>query len=208
VVDAVDLDFYFDPSCGWAWRTSIWIRRVAKERPINVNWKLFSLAYVNAPDDYKDDPSVNHVNGMVIERVIAMARRKAGNDVVDRLYIAYGNARHGREENYMDPTIQARCLDEAGLPRSIYDEALADDSTLDEVKSETQLAMDTVGAFGVPTLALVGSSLGVFGPVIQPAPAGQEALSLWDTTLATLKQTYFYEMKRTRVRYGQPAFAD
>src|SRR5262245_9622154 len=204
----VDIDFYLDPSCGWAWRTSIWMRRVAKQQPINVSWKLFSLAYVNAPEDYRNDPSVNHVNGMIIERVMAMAQRKGGNDALDRLYVAYGNARHGRKDDYMDPTIQARCLEEAGLPRSLYDEALADESTLEEVRNQTQQAMDSVGAFGVPTLALVGSNIGVFGPVIDPVPDGAQAQALWDNVYASLQQPFLYEMKRTRIRYAEPQFAD
>ena len=38
------VDFYFDPSCPWAWRTALWIQEVEKVRPIEVTWKFFSLA--------------------------------------------------------------------------------------------------------------------------------------------------------------------
>ena len=42
------VDFYFDPVCPWAWRTSLWIREVAKVRPINIHWKFLSLEYINS----------------------------------------------------------------------------------------------------------------------------------------------------------------
>ena len=40
------IDFYFDPSCPWAWRTTLWIREVEKVRPIEVTWKFLSLAKI------------------------------------------------------------------------------------------------------------------------------------------------------------------
>ena len=41
------LTFYFDPLCPWAWLTSLWIREVRRLRPLEVEWKFFSLAGVN-----------------------------------------------------------------------------------------------------------------------------------------------------------------
>src|SRR5438128_12414455 len=96
--DTIDLDFYFEPVCGWAWRTSVWIRRVAKERPIHVNWKLLCLGLINSPDDYRKDPNIGHVHGFDMNRVLIMARRVGGNEAVDRLYIEYGNRIFGTHE--------------------------------------------------------------------------------------------------------------
>jgi len=208
VADAIDLDFYFDPACGWAWRTSIWIRRIAAERSINVTWKLFSLTLNNAPDDMKNDPSLDTADGVAMERTIALARRIGGNAAVDKLYVAYGNARHGSKENYAEPAVQKRCLEAAGLPSTLFDEAMADPSTAQEVRTETREAIDKLAAFGVPTLVLAGSDIGVFGPVIDPVPSGQEALSLWDSVYTSLKQPFLYEMKRTRQHRPGVQFAD
>ena len=47
---ATQLDFYFDVLCPFTWRTSLWIRHVARERPLTVAWRHFSLAIGNRAD--------------------------------------------------------------------------------------------------------------------------------------------------------------
>jgi hypothetical protein len=94
MADDSNVDFYFDPTCGWAWRTSIWMRRVAAARGLTITWKLFSLAVVNQPDDYSKD-SPGHVLGVPMERTLVLAERTCGNDAVDKLYVAIGNVYHG-----------------------------------------------------------------------------------------------------------------
>jgi hypothetical protein len=37
-----------------------------------------------------------------------------------------------------------------------------------------------------------------FGPVVTPAPKGEQAARLWDGTLAVASTPGFYEIKRTR----------
>ena len=44
--------FWFDPSCPWAWMTSRWILNVAEQRPINVEWNIFSLGVLNEGREY------------------------------------------------------------------------------------------------------------------------------------------------------------
>jgi mycothiol-dependent nitroreductase-like protein len=221
----VEVDFYFDPVCGWAWRTSIWMRRVARMRPIKVNWKLFSLAVANSPEDWTKDPSEGHLHGAGLNRTLVLARRKGGNEAIDRLYVAYGNAIFGTRElltwgqrpnktlraEVTDPAyreLQARCLELAGLPTTLYEEALADPSTLEEWMAEHHAAVAQVDAFGTPTIALAGSNIGIFGPVVDPVPDGEDALALWDGVHMTLKAPYLFEIKRNRSRRTNVQFAD
>ena len=41
------VDFYFDSMCPWAYQTSLWIKDVAAQTGLTVNWKFFSLEEIN-----------------------------------------------------------------------------------------------------------------------------------------------------------------
>ena len=71
-----DVDFYFDVSCPWAWRTALWIREVAKVRPIQVTWKFLSLAKINEAGDYSRD---SHAASHATFPLLARARAQGGN---------------------------------------------------------------------------------------------------------------------------------
>jgi hypothetical protein len=221
----IEVDFYFEPVCGWAWRTSIWMRRVAKARSIKVNWKLLALAVINSPDDWTKDPNEGHLHGAGLNRTLILARRIGGNEAMDRLFVSYGDAIFGTHElltwgnrlnkglraEVTDPAycaLQARLLEEAGLPKTLYEEAMADQSTHEEWMAEHFAAVERLDAFGTPTLALAGSNIGIFGPVVDPVPDGEEALALWDSVYVALKAPYLYEMKRNRPRRSNVQFAD
>jgi len=225
VTAGIEVDFYFEPVCGWAWRTSIWMRRVAKQRQIAVNWKLLSLAAINSPEDWTKDPNTGHIDAAGLNRTLLLARRTHGNDAMDRLFVAYGNAIFGTHElltwgqrqnsslraDVQDPAyraLQARCLETARLPTSLYEEAQADESTHAEWMAESAEAVERLGAFGTPTIALAGSTIGIFGPVVDPPPDGDDALALWDSVHVALRAPYLYEIKRNRPRRSNIQFAD
>src|SRR6266702_8469835 len=42
-----DVQFWFDLLCPWAWITSRWMLEVQKVRPVAVDWRIMSLAYLN-----------------------------------------------------------------------------------------------------------------------------------------------------------------
>src|SRR4051812_12871113 len=225
-METVELDFYYEPVCGWAWRTSVWIRRVAKERPLKINWKLLALGVINSPEDYRKDPNIGHVHAAGLNRTLLLARRQGGNEAMDRLYIAYGNAIFGTHELLTwgdrlrdftleaDPSdtryraIQARCLESAGLPTTLYEDALNDESTEQEWLAEHNEAVERLGAFGTPTLALAGSKIGVFGPVIDPVPEGADVMKLWEATYLSLTSPWMFEMKRNHGARTDVQFAD
>jgi len=189
VLDSCELDFYFDPACRWAWWASVWIRRVARERPIKISWKLFSLAVQDNPKDYRQPPArPHHIKDFDLQRVLVLARRTGGNEAVDRLFIALGNVLHGSKEDIWDVALQHRCLEAAGLPWTFFDEALVDPSTEADVLAETRAALE-LGVLGTPSLALSGADSCMFGPIIGHVPTGEEALRLWDHTHFALKHS-------------------
>lgn len=188
--------FHFDPLCPWAWQSSKWIREVEKVRPIEVEWRLFSLKLINAGTE--DPLSDRHSKGTPALRTLAMARRKAGNEGVGRVYECIGAQIHERNDE-PSAEVLARALEAADLTPSMVEEALADDTTMDDVRREHDAVVAAVGAFGVPTIVLE-SGKGIFGPVIAHAPADEAAGELWDHVRYFIELDGFFELKRNRDR--------
>jgi hypothetical protein len=81
------------------------------------------------------------------------------------------------------------------------DEEIADlaqtDAFDDDLRRSHHEGMDPVGdEVGTPVLRINGMSL--FGPVISPAPKGEEAGSLFDGVEKVTAYPGFFELKRTR----------
>lgn len=184
------LDFYFDPLCPWAWMTSLWIREVRKQIPLDVHWKFFSLAGVNERPDVWHGPL----------RIAALARRESGNDGTDRAYLALGRLFHEHEKSFEEIEDLAEgaetFLTQAGLDASLARRALDDPTTLDDVLTEHRDAVERMKAFGVPWIVIDGDEMGFFGPVIGELPEGQQAVELWEHFCWLSRQPYVYELKR------------
>ena len=93
--DSTRVDFYFDPLCPWCWRTALWLRDVARRKPIDITWKLFSLMVVNHPDDFNTDEQ--YQKWFVLGRVLVAARKHGGNEAIDPTYTSL--APFGQIEN-------------------------------------------------------------------------------------------------------------
>jgi len=188
------VQFYFDPICPWAWRTSLWVREAAKVRPIDVQWKFLSLDLANRAAG--NEPKPGHLQSWKPLRLMALARRQGGQAAVDRLYLAIGRARHERHAALDDEAMLAAALGEAGLDRGLLAAALADPTTEQEVRDE-YAAIAADGGFGVPTLVVDGAKP-LFGPVIDDVPLGEAAGALWDRVDWLMEQPSFLELKRAR----------
>ena len=84
----------------------------------------------------------------------------------------------------------------AGLPVSLAD---AMDSTAfdDDLRKSHHAGMDQVGEdVGTPVISVDGVAF--FGPVVTPAPKGEDAGRLWDGVLLVAGTRGFYELKRSR----------
>ena len=194
----VTIDFHFDPQCPLAWRTALWIREARSVRPVDVRWRLFSLEIVNRKEGVEPD----YVNGRgwTALRTLAYARRQRGNEGIEKLYIALGDAAHGRKESMNERSVVAACAQQAGFGAELVDAALADEKTIQEVIADHEEAVKRYHGFGVPTIALEGSSVGYYGPIIHTVPHGDQAGELWDYTFWALQQPNLFELKRDRAQ--------
>ena len=203
--DREDMQFYFDPLCPWAWITSRWMLEVEKVRPVRVDWRIMSLAYLNLVQHEGTGLSEEYLERMGRAwgpvRVCAAAAADAGPGVLGPLYTAIGTRFHnqGRRD---DPAVLPEALQEAGLPEWLVD--AAETTEFDEaIKKSHHEAFDEVGLdVGTPVVRIRGKAL--FGPVITPAPKGEAAGRLWDGLLLVTEADGFFELKRTRDR--KPSF--
>ncbi|GGO80953.1 mycothiol-dependent nitroreductase Rv2466c family protein [Wenjunlia tyrosinilytica] len=196
-------DFWFDPLCPWAWMTSRWMLEVEKVRPVSVRWHVMSLAVLNEnkldqlPERYQE---MMRTTAWGPVRVVTAAERKFGNEVVGKLYTALGTRFHNQQQPQTRETILA-ALEETGLPAELADAADTDEYDTELRRSHAE-GIDLVGQeVGTPVIAVDGANgerVAFFGPVVTPAPKGDEAAKLWDGTLLVASIPGFYEIKRTR----------
>lgn len=187
------IEFFFDPMCPWAYQTSVWIRRVREARQFDITWRFFSLEEINRPDG-KRHPWERRIGyGWTPLRVAAWLRR-FDNEMCGNWYEACGKALHVDGRRFYDEAIARELLASIGAPDDAWDQALADPTTHDDVRSDHVEAVDRYGGFGVPIIVFP-TGRAVFGPVVVPAPEGDDALALWDLTEAYSRINGLYEIK-------------
>jgi hypothetical protein len=178
---------------------------VEKVRPVHVDWRVMSLAYLNLIQHEGKNLSEDYLERMAKAwgpvRVCAAAAADAGPSVLGPLYTAIGTRLHnqGRRD---DPTVLPEALAEVGLPEWLIDAAETDEFD-DAIKKSHHEAFDEVGTdVGTPVIRVRGRA--IFGPVVTPAPKGEAAGDLWDGVALLAKTDGFFELKRTRDR--KPTF--
>ncbi|AQS65652.1 hypothetical protein [Streptomyces pactum] len=196
------VDFWFDPTCPWAWLTSRWVLEVARQRPLELRWHLMSLTVLNEgradlPERWHRDLAVR----LEPVRVCAAAERRYGPGALGPLYTELGTRFH-LEGAPRERATYAAALAGAGLDPGLAGTAVCG-AYDDAVRASHHDAVGRVGTdVGTPVVAVGGVAF--FGPVVSPAPRGEAATRLWDGVLAVAATDGFFELKRTRT--GKPVF--
>jgi 2-hydroxychromene-2-carboxylate isomerase len=189
------VDFWFDPSCPWAWMTSRWVGEVEKHRDLDVTWRVMSLAVLNEKSELNEEYTAIMARALRYTRVVTAAAETAGQAVVKPLYDALGTRIHLQKASDADAVI-AESLAEVGLPAEL--ERFADTDDYDApMRASHDDGIGRVGQdVGTPVIAVEGVAF--FGPVISPAPKGEDAVTLWDGVVAVASYPGFFELKRSR----------
>ncbi|GAA5021420.1 DsbA family oxidoreductase [Streptomyces siamensis] len=198
------VDFWFDPVCPWTWLTSRWMLEVAETRPVQVSWHVMSLSVLNENrlDELPERIRVLMGEAWSPVRVLTAAALKHGPEVLEPLYTALGTRYHLQEQPKDRATLEA-ALREVGLPVDLADAGDTDQYD-EELRASHHRGITLVGQdVGSPIIAVPGQDAGgdpvaFFGPVVNPAPKGEDAARLWDGVLAVASTPSFYEIKRTR----------
>ena len=193
--DRTVLDLWFDPMCPWAWMTSRWALEVEKVRPVTVQFHVMSLSVLNEGRDLSPRYQAIMDAGWGGPRVCLAVEEAHGQQALRDFYTAVGTRIHpGGEPN--DVATYEAALADIDLPVELAQAALTDAND-EAVRAAHHEGMDPVGQdVGTPVIRVNGMSL--FGPVISPAPKGEEAGNLWDGFVKVLAYPGFFELKRTR----------
>lgn len=196
----IRVDFWFDPVCPWAWMTSRWMLEVASLREVDLHWHIMSLAVLNEGRELSPGYRASMDSAWGPARVANAVQARHGEAMLGEFYTAIGRRIHLQGESREAATIGA--LSDLGLSSDLATYADSDD--LDEsLRASHAEGIALVGEdVGTPIVAIEGR--GYFGPVVTPAPKGDQALALFDGLVLITQVDGFYELKKTRT--ARPSF--
>jgi 2-hydroxychromene-2-carboxylate isomerase len=190
-----EVEIWVDPLCPWAWVTSRWLLHAAEVRDLDVHVRVMSLAVLNENKEL----SAEYVDFMKKSwgpvRVLIAAEQRHGAKVVEQLYSAMGNHHHVQGNQDLTAVISSALAD-VGLAQDLALAADSDDYD-QALRASHREGMELVGdEVGTPIVRV--GDVAFFGPVVTPAPRGEEAGKLFDGVLAVASTPGFFELKRTR----------
>lgn len=189
------VDFWFDPTCPWAWMTSRWMLEVEKVRDVKTVFHVMSLSVLNDGRDLPEDYLAHMKDAWLPARAALLVEQRHGSEKLRDFYTEIGTRFHLRQEPKTPDVVRA-ALAAVGADEDIADLAQTD-AFDDDLRRSHHEGMDPVGdEVGTPVIHLNGK--GLFGPVISPAPKGDQAGRLFDGFALVTEYEGFFELKRTR----------
>jgi hypothetical protein len=188
-------EFWFDPMCPWAFITSRWILEVAKVREIEITWNIFSLPHLNKDREMPEKYKAIFANSWSCARVIKSVEKDFGKEKTLPLYTAISTRIHVLKEA-VSKDLLSDSLKEVGLDSRYLAEMENSDWDKQIIESHERGIKLVGDDVGTPIIAING--IGFFGPVISPAPKGEEAGKLWDGVVLSASYPGFFEIKRSR----------
>lgn len=192
------VQLFIDPVCPFAWITSRWLLSACEVRPgTSARFSLMSLAALNEGRDLDPGYAEALVQAWKPARLALTIQERESQEAFAAFYTAWGTRFHVEDRRDDAHAVAVEALAEAGLDASLI--RAWDDAALDPaIRAEQALVEDMVGSeVGTPVISF-GEGVAYFGPVITPAPRGEDAGRLLDGLEALASVDGFFELKRAR----------
>ena len=192
------VDLWVCPICPWAWITSRWLKEVQNVRDVEVRLHVMSLAVLNEGRELPEQYVELMQKAWGPARVMLAIEQRYGTEGLEAFYDNWGQRFHIKNErDDFDATI-ATVLADCGFDPALA--VVAHDTGIDEaLRVSHHAGMDAVG-FDVGTPVIHVGDVAFFGPVVTPAPKGEDAGRLYDGVVAVASIPGFYELKRSRTQ--------
>lgn len=189
------VQFFFDPACPWTWLTSRWLVDAAARRGVDVSWQSLSLVVVNGGELPEEHVAPARA-ASAAHRLFAALDDAGRNDLVGAVYTEVGRRVHdGGEE--LTPEVVRQAATSAGAAGWLA--SLDDDRWDADVERSTRQALELAGPdVGSPVLAHGSPPVGMFGPIVNPGPRGEDGARLLDLVLELSTVDGLLELKRGR----------
>jgi len=178
----MEFELYYDYLCPFVYRASLLLANVAAERPIDIQWRYFSLAQVNSKEEgwtAWDAPAAEKVKGRLAFKAAEAARRQ---DRFDPFHANLLAARHRDRLDVDDAKVVEQVAEESGLELERFRRDLADPTILEALARDHKYAVGTHGVFGTPTFVFPNGASAYIR--LAEAPTGAGAVQLFDSLLA------------------------
>ncbi|MGP9694849.1 mycothiol-dependent nitroreductase Rv2466c family protein [Brachybacterium sp. AOP25-B2-12] len=195
-MSARPVTLYIDPICPFAWMTSRWLLHAAEVREIAPTFSVMSLAVLNEDKDLDAGYRRAMDDAWGPARVALAIERTRGQEDFAAFYTAFGEDYHVGGSGDRRASVRT-ALAAAGLPAELNDAYDVTDRDQDLRDSQAKV-IDLVGDdVGTPVISF-GEGVAYFGPVLSPAPRGEDAGKLFDAVSAASEVPGFFELKRSR----------
>ena len=205
------VEVYIDPSCPWAYITSLWLREVAPQRDLDLQWRSFCLEIRDdygvaptMPEERREAAIAAHALSHRMLRIMEAARSQVGDDAVDALLLAWGPRFFPRGSVRHD-SLRVACLDACGLDAALI-EAVGEEKWDTPIVEAMAIAYEYGGhKTQTPTIVVRDDPPhGFKGPVMAPAPTGEAAVRLWDALRVLSREPGLFEFTRPRANVPRP----
>lgn len=210
-MSARPVELFVDPVCPFAWMTSRWLLHAAAVRDIAPTYSVMSLSVLNEGRDLDEGYRRMLDDSWGPARLAVEIVRTQGSEAFARWYTAWGERYHVDGQQDDRRAVAVAALEAAGLPADLIDvyAPVAGDATDVALRASHDGAISRVGdevgtpviSFGDSGTAQSGtaqSGTAYFGPVVSPAPKGEDAGRLLDALETLSSLDGFYELKRSR----------